>query len=79
MDSTGKRGRLHIGKGGQAKRTSLDVGESMSGLVKAKALQDDLESLGITRSQAKSEMVKKVRRRVDHHLAMNVVRGLMTL
>ena len=64
MDSTVKEGRFQGGKGGQARRASLgDVEESMSGCVDAKALQDDLQSLGFIPSLAKPEIGKEVGRR----------------
>ena len=64
----GRKGRLYSkgrqgGEGGQAKGiSSAEVGKSMSGGVDAKALQEDLESLGFTPSLANSEMGKKVGR-----------------
>ena len=61
MDSIVKEGRFQKGKGGQARRASLEQVEgSMSGRVDAKALQDDLQSLGLTPSLAKREMGKEV-------------------
>ena len=49
VDSTVKEGRFQGGQGGQARRASLEQVEgSMSGWVDAKALQDDLQSLGFT-------------------------------
>ena len=67
MERRGKGGlhsegrRFQGGNGGQATRASLgDVEGSMSGRVDAKALQDDLQSLGFTPSLAKSEMGKEV-------------------
>ena len=63
MDSTVKAG-FKKERGGQARRASLgEVEECMSGWVDAKALQDDLQSLGFTPSLAKPEMGKKVGRR----------------
>ena len=56
-----KEGRFRGGEGRQGKRASLgEVKESMSGRVDAKALQDDLQSLGFTPSLAKPEMGKEV-------------------
>ena len=67
MDSTVKEGKFQGGKGGQARRASLEEIEGrMSGSVDAKALQDDLQSLGITRSLAKPETGKEVGRRRAH-------------
>ena len=64
MDSTVKEGRLQGGQGGQAGRASLEqVEESVSGWLHAKALQDDLQSLGFISSLAKSEIGKEVGRR----------------
>ena len=64
MDLTVKEGRFQGGQGGQATRASLEQVEgSMSGRVEAKALQDDLQSLGFTPSLAKPEMGKEVGRR----------------
>ena len=60
VDSTVKEGRCQGGEGGQARRAFLgEVEGSMSSLVDAKALQDDLQSLGFTPSLAKPEMGKK--------------------
>ena len=57
-------GRFQEGKGGQARRASLEQVEgSMSGWVDARALQDDLQDLGFTPSLAKPEMGKEVGRR----------------
>ena len=67
VDSTVKEGRFRGGKGGQARRASLEEVEgSMSGWVDAKALQDDLQSLGFTPSLAKPEIGKEVERRRAH-------------
>ena len=67
MDSTVKEGRFQGGKGGQAKRASIGkVEESRSGWVDAKALQDDLQSLGFTPSLSKPEIGKEVGRRRAH-------------
>ena len=64
MDSTVNEGRFQGGQGGQATRASLEQVEgSMSGRVDAKALQDDLQSLGLTPSLAKPEIGKEVGRR----------------
>ena len=66
-DSTVKKSRFQGGEGGQAKKASLgEVEGSMSGSVDAKALQDDLQSLGFTPSLAKPEMGKEVERRRAH-------------
>ena len=63
MDSTVKEGRFQGGKGGQVKRASLEQVEGgMSGRVDAKALQDDLQSLGFTPSPAKPEIGKEIGR-----------------
>ena len=57
-------GRFQGGEGGQARRSSLEQVEgSTSGLVDAKALQDDLHSIGFTPSLVKPEIRKKVERR----------------
>ena len=57
-------GRFQGGQGGQARKASLEqVEESMSGWVDARALQDDLQSLGFTPSLAKPEIGKEVGRR----------------
>ena len=57
-------GRFQGGKGGHARRASLEEVEgSICGLVDAKALQDDLQSLGFTPSLAKPEIGKEVERR----------------
>ena len=62
MDSN--KGRFQGGKVGQAIKASLrEVEGSTNELVDAKALQDDLRSLGFTPSLAKSEMGKEVGRR----------------
>ena len=64
VDSTVKKSRFQGGQGGQATRASLEKVEgSMSGSVDAKALQDDLQSLGFTPSLAKPEMGKEVGKR----------------
>ena len=51
------------GEKGQAKKTLLDGGESMSRRVDVKALQENLGSLGFTPSLAKLEMGKEIGRR----------------
>ena len=67
MDSTVKKGRFQGGKWGQVRRASVrEVKGSMSGLVDAKALQEDLQSLGFTPSLAKPEIRKEVGRRRAH-------------
>ena len=59
VDSTMQKGKFQGGKRGQAKRASIEQVEgSMSGRVDAKALQDDLKSLGFATSLAKSEIGK---------------------
>ena len=64
VDFTVKEGKFQQGKGGQARRASLEQVEgSMSECVDVKALQDDLQSLGFTPSLAKSEMGTEVGRR----------------
>ena len=64
MDSTVNQGRFQGGEGGQARRAFLEEVEgSMSGSVDAKALQDDLQSLGFTSCLAKPEMGNEVGRR----------------
>ena len=64
VDSTVKEGRFQGGMGRQARRASLEQVEgSMSRSVDAKALQDDLQSLGLTPSLAKPEIGKEVGRR----------------
>ena len=64
MDSTVNEGRFQGRKGGQARRASHEEVEgSMSGRKDAKALQDDLQSLGFTSSLAKPEIGKKIGRR----------------
>ena len=64
VDSTVNEGRFQEGKGGQAKRASLEQVEgSMSGWVDAKARQDDLQSLGFTPNLTKPEIGKEVGRR----------------
>ena len=56
--------RFQGGQGGQATRASLEQVEgSMSGSVDAKALQDDLLSLGFTPSLSKPEIGNEVGRR----------------
>ena len=56
VDSTVNEGRFQGGMRRQARRASLEQAEgSMSGWVDAKALQDDLQSLGFTLSLAKPE------------------------
>ena len=63
VDSTVKEGRFQGGKGGQARRVSLgEVGGGMSGWADAKALQDDLQSLGFTPNLAIPEIGKEVGR-----------------
>ena len=65
MDSTLNKGRLQGGRGGLARRASLEEVEgSMSGSVHSKALQDDLQSLGFTPSLAKPEIGKEFGRRI---------------
>ena len=52
-----KEGRFQRGEGGQARRASLgEVEGSMGRRIDAKALQEDLQSLGFTPSLAKPEM-----------------------
>ena len=64
MDSTVNEGRFQGGKERQARRASLgEVEGSISGKVDAKALQDNLQSLGFTPSLAKPETGKEVGRR----------------
>ena len=64
VDSTVNEGRFQGGQGGQARSASLEQVEgSMSGCVDAKALQDDLQSLGFTPSLANPEIRKEVGRR----------------
>ena len=64
VDSMVNKGRFQGGKGGQARRASLEQVEgSMSGRVDAKALWDNLQSLGFTPSLAKPEIGKEVGRR----------------
>ena len=49
VDPTVKKDRFQGGKGGQARRASLgEVKGSMSGWADAKALQEDLHSLGFS-------------------------------
>ena len=63
VDSTVKEGRFQREKGGKARRASLEqVAGSMSRCVGAKALQDDLQSLGFTPSLAKPEIGNEVGR-----------------
>ena len=63
MDFTVKKGRFQREEGGQARRVSLgEVEGSMSEWEEAKAVQDDLKSLGFTSSLAKPEMEKEVGR-----------------
>ena len=61
VSSAVMEGSFQGGEGGQANRTF--IGESMSGLVHPKALQEDLQSLAFTPSLAKPEMGKKGGRR----------------
>ena len=69
MNSTVKNGEFQGGEGGQARKASLgEVEESISWLVDAKALQEDLQSLGFTPSLAKPEMGKEAGRRRTAHL-----------
>ena len=64
VESTLNEGRFQGGQGGQARRESLQKVEgSISGLVDAKALHDDLLSLGFTPSLAKPDIGKEVGRR----------------
>ena len=64
VDFTVNDGRFQGGKGGQARRASLEEVEgSMSGRLDAKALQDDLQSLSFTPSLAKPKIGKEVGRR----------------
>ena len=59
-----EEGRFQGGQGGQATRASLgQVEGSMSESVDARALLDDLQSLGFTPSLAKPEIRKEVGRR----------------
>ena len=59
-----KEGRFQIGKGEQARRASLgEVDTGISGCVDAKALQDNLQSLGFNPSLAKPKIGKEVGRR----------------
>ena len=56
-----KEGRFQGGEEGQARKASLgDVEGSMSEWMDAKALQDDLQSLGFTPSLTKPEIGKEV-------------------
>ena len=67
VDSTVNEGRFQGGQGEQARRASLEQVEgSMSGLSDARALQDDLQSLGFTPSLANPEIGKEVGRRRAH-------------
>ena len=67
VDSTVNEGRFQGGKGGQARKASLgEVEESISRGVEAKALQEDLQSLGFTPGVAKPKMEKEVGRRRAH-------------
>ena len=64
VDSTVNEGTFQGEEGRQARRASLaEVERSMSGRVDTKALQDDLQSLGLTSSLANPEMGKEVGRR----------------
>ena len=63
MDSTVKEGGLQRGEGGQARKAFLGEEGSTSGTMDAKALQEDLQSLGFTTSLVKPEMGKEVGRR----------------
>ena len=64
MDSTVKEGKFQGGERGKARRASLEQVEgSMSELVDAKALQENLQSLGFTPSLANPEIEKEVGRR----------------
>ena len=64
MDSTVKKSWFQGGEGGKARKVFLGKEEgSMSGWVNAKALQDDLQSLGSTLCLAKPKMEKEVGRR----------------
>ena len=64
MDAMMNEGRFQGEQGGEAMRASLEQVEgSMSRCVDAKALQDDLQSLGFTPSLAKPEIGKEVGRR----------------
>ena len=57
MNSTVNENRFQRGEEGQARKVSLgEVEESLSGKMDAKALQEDLESLGFTPSLDKLEM-----------------------
>ena len=63
-DSTMKEGRFQGGEGGQARTASLgEVEGSMSGCIDAKALQEDMQSLGFTPCLTKPEIGNKVGRR----------------
>ena len=63
IESTVNEGRFQGGEGGQARRASLgEVKGSMSGLVDAKILQKNLQSLHFTPSLAKPEMETEVGR-----------------
>ena len=64
MDSTVKEDRFQRGEKAHARSSSLGgVGGDNSKWVDAKALQEDLQSLGFTSSLDKSEMGKEVRKR----------------
>ena len=64
VDSTMNEGRFQEGKGGQARRASLEEVEgSMSRRVDTKALQNDLQSLGFTPGLTKPDIEKEVGRR----------------
>ena len=61
MDSTVKESRFQGSEEGQARRVSLgEVEGSTGGCVDAKALQEDLQSLGFTSILAKPEIGKEV-------------------
>ena len=67
MNSTVREGRFQGGKGRHTRRASLDEVEgSISRLVDAKALLDNLQSLGFTPSLAKPEIEREVGRRRAH-------------
>ena len=64
LGSAVNEGKFQGGKGGQAKRASLEEVEGcMIELVDAKTLQEDVQSLDFTSSLAKPEMGKEVGRR----------------
>ena len=77
VDSSVKKGMFHGGEGGQAKKTYLgEVEGSMSGGVDAKALQDDLQSLGFATSLAKPEMGKEAgEERPTHKMTRQMSQG----